>query len=505
MLLFILWLPASSAFLTTSHSHRRTAAHGISSWKETTKLQMVARNSTIADLFAGLSVEQQPRRLYGLSGGDGATSDRVRFTSRKVDIPYILEDIAVSPVSQDPPRKESLNWFVVSNDTFLYLDTNIPISKVTVESPRAVAETAFLGKRILPMDETTRQSAMELATLLDIPLRSAETMIHKVPSLTTTDLLGKIAGRCVDMSILLRITPKEFASVVKRFPNLLTLKPKNLEKKLMQLDQLLTCSNTLIQKVAAVSDRTISTVKRVPGLLAYDVPVTLSNHVTQLKSLLAVEDDTTMRKILRRCPELLMYRVEENLRPKLNSLRTLFGSETTPAIKKEPRLLLYSVEVSLLPKVQEWKDRVQDRSEFHALLCRYPSLLLYSRGAAARLDYYAHVNGRRPDAIDARQLLMTPKKVVETWGADPTCCSGIRKPSILTGAVSKRGRPRLGETVKEAARRRGSKTLQQRPRLSYRQWLESTLVGEVTDEDICVAELGRLEKQFSFACNGAPK
>jgi hypothetical protein len=520
----LLWLPASFCFLSSPNNKVSTkAAAGwsllhakansviapeVTITRHQRYVQGLVRNATLADAAMIQPSHKVRNRRHRVAGGDGATSDRVCFHKPKqhqqASEDEELIDLKASRKKKVAPKtKQSLQWFVVSNDTILCLDTTQPTgeNKQEIESPRTVAESAFLGKCILPME--TRQSAVELATLLDIPLRSAETMIRKVPSLATTDLLGKIAGRCVEMSILLRIAPREFASVVKRFPNLLTLKPKKLEKKLMQLDTLLACSSNscLVDNVWDVSERTLATVKRVPRLLAYDVPGTLTHHVHELSTLLAVEDNATMKKILRRCPELLMYRVTQNLLPKLLSLHTVFEVATLDVVKKEPRLLLYSVEDSLLPKVQIWKDRVEDSAKFHQLLCRYPSLLLYSRGASARLEYYTHVNGRKPDSTDARQLLMTSKKVVETWGQD----LAANKPSFLSGSISKRGRPRRGETVKEAASRRWRRNKisdsSSQPALSYRQWLESSLVGDLSDVQLCVAELGNLERQFGVVAS----
>jgi hypothetical protein len=81
---------------------------------------------------------------------------------------------------------------------------------------------------------------------------------------------------------------------------------------------------------------------------------------------------------------------------------------------------------------------------------------MYSLGAAARLEYFAYRNMRKPDASEARQLLMLTKKAVETWGNHGDCLFDST-PGILDGTISRRGRPRRGESALEASKRRDAK------------------------------------------------
>lgn len=104
-------------------------------------------------------------------------------------------------------------------------------------------------------------------------------------------------------------------------------------------------------------------------------------------------------------------------------------------------------------EAQLWRARVEDAAPFNALLFRYPTLLMYSFGAAARLEYFCYVNERKPDASEARQLLMLPRKAVEAWGDHDGCVSDST-PAILGGIVTKRGRPCLGESAADAFDRR---------------------------------------------------
>lgn len=108
-----------------------------------------------------------------------------------------------------------------------------------------------------------------------------------------------------------------------------------------------------------------------------------------------------------------------------------------------------------------WRARVDDESSFTALLTRYPSLLMYSLGAAARLEYFHYRNKRKPDAYEARQLLMLSKTAVETWGEERGNCLFDSTPALLGGTISRRGRPHTGESAIEASRRRESRRAEQ--------------------------------------------
>lgn len=91
------------------------------------------------------------------------------------------------------------------------------------------------------------------------------------------------------------------------------------------------------------------------------------------------------------------------------------------------------------------------------LLAKYPTLFMYSLGAAARLEYFEYQNKRKPDASEARQLLMLSKTGVESWGTEGGDCVFDSTPAILGGTISKRGRPRKGETALDASARRDNR------------------------------------------------
>jgi hypothetical protein len=83
---------------------------------------------------------------------------------------------------------------------------------------------------------------------------------------------------------------------------------------------------------------------------------------------------------------------------------------------------------------------------------------MYSLGAASRLEYFEYRNRRKPDASEARQLLMLSKKGIESWGKDGNNgCRFDSTPALLGGIVTKRGRPRQGESSLDAWNRRGSR------------------------------------------------
>lgn len=64
-----------------------------------------------------------------------------------------------------------------------------------------------------------------------------------------------------------------------------------------------------------------------------------------------------------------------------------------------------------------WIERVADPVAFAAALAKYPTLLMYSYGASARLEYFSYCNqGFKPDVAQARQLLMMSKKSLQFWG-----------------------------------------------------------------------------------------
>jgi hypothetical protein len=160
--------------------------------------------------------------------------------------------------------------------------------------------------------------------------------------------------------------------------------------------------------------------------------------------------------------------VDTSIARKLSELNTLFvqkegGSliDRNLGVKlalKEPRLLLYDVGKSLALKARVWGDRVDDVDSFMQLLAEYPTLFMYSLGAASRLEYFEYRNMRKPDASEARQLLMLSKRGIESWGKDGNNgCRFDSTPALLGGIVTKRGRPRQGESSLDAWNRRVSR------------------------------------------------
>lgn len=108
---------------------------------------------------------------------------------------------------------------------------------------------------------------------------------------------------------------------------------------------------------------------------------------------------------------------------------------------------------------------------------------MYSFGAAARLEYFLYRNKRQPDASEARQLLMLSKKAIEMWGQEQVGCLFDSTPAILGGTISKRGRPRKGESALEACKRR-----------DRRRAAQSCLPNQL--EELKVAELRKLLKEY---------
>lgn len=142
---------------------------------------------------------------------------------------------------------------------------------------------------------------------------------------------------------------------MKRFPCLLAFRVETIATKMFQLDRLL--SGCKIEHVAdaltgalvdepggrllakeeasfsnwteplhvTISDSTLAIARRVPELLASDVSGTLCARAISLRDLLFVEpnrrdQDEALAKVLKRCPELLLYNIEATIPPKLEQL-----------------------------------------------------------------------------------------------------------------------------------------------------------------------------------------
>ena len=75
-----------------------------------------------------------------------------------------------------------------------------------------------------------------------------------------------------------------------------------------------------------ISESTLSIARRVPLLLASNISGTLSKRTAELRSLFAEisnqqhETDEALFRVLKRCPELLLYNIQETIAPKLYHL-----------------------------------------------------------------------------------------------------------------------------------------------------------------------------------------
>ena len=177
------------------------------------------------------------------------------------------------------------------------------------------------------------------------------------------------------------------------------------------------------------------------SLLAPSSSLFFIRQIRQAMSVRKLGVDIALRE-----PRLLLYDINESLAPKVSIFRRGFAASPVSPFTSLSHL-------SISTKAQMWKARVNDAESFTSLLARYPTLLMYSLGAAARLEYFAYRNRRKPDASEARQLLMLSKKAVEAWGKHSGCLFDST-PAILDGIVSRRGRPRNGESALEASKRR---------------------------------------------------
>lgn len=284
-------------------------------------------------------------------------------------------------------RQLSSRWYVtLDKSTGLQVPLNMsiatkqPVDKM-MES-RAKAEATFRIKPSLLLDDeenekkpTKRQRhekrVKQLASLLSVPISSARTMIRRAPSLAHMDIAGTLRKRCIEMSLLLQCTPSRFASVIRRCPSLLTFRVETISSKLIQLDRLLSGqsvddeSNVSVRALSEnsdliswiilvslpyenetswkdarllnidVSDSTVSIARRVPQLLASNVEDTLSERSMHLRTLLfdePVKDtsggheiDQAFARVLKRCPELLLYNIKETIEPKLSQLNVRTG------------------------------------------------------------------------------------------------------------------------------------------------------------------------------------
>jgi len=106
-----------------------------------------------------------------------------------------------------------------------------------------------------------------------------------------------------------------------------------------------------------------------------------------------------------------------------------------------------------------WLERVANQVLFATALAKYPTLLMYSYGASARLEYFSTIHlGYNPDVAESRQLLMMSKQSLEDWGVVDTT-SGRNVPTILRRGVPYEGQQRVEEKFKAAMDAKSSKLI----------------------------------------------
>lgn len=388
-----------------------------------------------------LLLYSQRRHDFSYKGVSGATTDRMRFSG--------IDKIQHNQLS---PNGSERKWIVIDESAIGVfkrglLNKTIPICSASGSVNRTVAKAAFQLHEILGLPALTKEEKIsQWALLLRIPTRSAKAMMRKAPSLLQMKVDERMVERCIDISLILRCDPKQFVTVVQRWPSLLTCRATTIHRKLLLLDVIvsgvdvsqLTCEHTrensqgiisegsTIGTARSISDATLSVVHRVPRLLGVKSE-TLVQRLASLRNLhllggpsgIVLKNDTdhSTTRVLRRCPELLLYDIEETIIPKIEKLESIFQVDPTTIICREPRLLLYDPETSLGPKARIWRDRVEDAEAFDLMVLKYPTLLMYSFGAAARLDYFSNcLEGKRPSATEARQLIMLSKASLDHWG-----------------------------------------------------------------------------------------
>ena len=168
------------------------------------------------------------RRGFGMPTGSGATSDGVRFS-----VPLVREEeVTEVNVANDgfyseehQTQQPSSQWYItLGNSTGLLLNTSLatkpPVDKRTAS--RTATEAAFQVRADLledsdgmndhdtkkPRRTCHEQKVRQIASLLNIPIASARTMIRRVPSFGSMDI-HTLSRRCVEISLLLQCTPSK--------------------------------------------------------------------------------------------------------------------------------------------------------------------------------------------------------------------------------------------------------------------------------------------------------
>eukprot|EP00592_Proboscia_alata_P004141 CAMPEP_0194368200 /NCGR_PEP_ID=MMETSP0174-20130528/16443_1 /TAXON_ID=216777 /ORGANISM="Proboscia alata, Strain PI-D3" /LENGTH=932 /DNA_ID=CAMNT_0039144457 /DNA_START=328 /DNA_END=3126 /DNA_ORIENTATION=+ len=423
-------------------------------------------------------------------------------------------------------------------------------AKVTVQ--KVISKSSPNVKKTTKVSLDTKIYA--LASILDISYQSSKTLFRKSGAFglesASVELLRQ---KCLDYSVLFRCSNKDFAKVVKRYPNILNHNVQTITKKLLRLDELfcfnnneptiVSTSTTLDQKnIAGINKKTLKLIGRVPSLLAYDVS-SLQVKVDSFKYLLLggdpfqkaklsgkqgkIDEELMFAKCLRRCPELLLCDIEQTIAPKLAKLDKILTCRSTDTKRegengsndfasrepgatlalREPRLLMYDIDTTLKQKADLWRGRVSDITSFDYFLSRYPSILLYSFGSCARLEYYSYCHSRfgsynvKPDVSETRTLIMLSKKKIEVWAGDE---DPFRITSVFGGG-------RKSQKMKQSL-----PIEKHRKVMSYKGWIASKLCSPVFNssppsiaissrESVIMGEsmtVDALEKLYGLALRG---
>ena len=264
-----------------------------------------------------------------------ATLDRMAFSinTDSVATPLLKVSKDTSIKKNLLPREpKEMRWYVAlpGNTRDTPIDTNRISTTLTYNAHFDLKSRAQLFFRVPnTVGDNPQQGRILLASLLHISEIQAEHIIQKAPSLANQQVTnGTLESRCVALCLLLQCTPHRLASVVRRCPSILTYKSSTLARKMVELDSLLSRQNvsgSVDVDLSQVESSTIAIANRVPALLVSDIRTTLQRHAHELRIVLfGVDvDETTnghFKRVLHRCPELLMHDITKTIAPKIHIL-----------------------------------------------------------------------------------------------------------------------------------------------------------------------------------------
>ena len=314
----------------------------------------------------------------------------------------------------------------------------------------------------------TKKKLLQLSKIMAITQNQAKRIANRSPTILSMDIESGLKTKLGDFGNIFSCSKKEVSKLVLRAPSLLCLRSETVVTKLKQLELVLSGINLtyldqeevgegIKGEEGIVSESTLAIAKRCPLLLTQDIPITVQRRSVSLRYLLMggdsigrkfdEEESKTFEKVLRRAPELLLLDIEKTIAPKLKSLNdlvpyfgvfdsqeTYVGESTWDSLAreevtvgsrevgarlalKEPRLLMWDVE-TLKSKYGFWRSRVAEGAALDGVLARWPTLLMYSYGSCARLEYFKFFSCAMCDAIEARKLITLAKKRLEYWGVE---------------------------------------------------------------------------------------